>query len=273
MKSCFTVGLLGDIVVGTLSHSHMLLFLLCLVAQAKWDVTDDEGNFIFPCDRRGYIDLAAVAAKDDVLRQILAEGIDMEILSHKIYIEEPSACTLISNALNHVNKVAFETTEIHAISVLTGKVGLSAITDKLNFDAIKTELRSTLDDMADDPDFIHMFDLVAQLGADRNSYLPDFLEFTSKCVSSKFRRLRMQTFAVLTKIKAGPLAKIALAKRSLRSKPTGLMCPPPESELEKREEADFENLETILFFFHTKCKGGTRPCSSRTWMGLPLMRS
>ena len=107
---------------------------------------------------------------------------------------------------------------------------------KLNFDAIKTELRSTLDDMVDDPDFIHMFDLVAQLGADRNSYLPDFLEFTSKCVSSKFRRLRMQTFAVLTKIKAGPLAKIALAKRSLRSKPTGKMCPPPESELEKREE-------------------------------------
>ena len=64
----------------------------------------------------------------------------------------------------------------------------------------------------------------------------------------------MQTFEVLTKIKAGPLSKIALAKRSLRSKPTGLMCPPPESELEKREEADFENLETILFFFHTKCE-------------------
>ena len=91
----------------------------------------------------------------------------------------------------------------------------------------------------------------------------------------------MQSFSVLTKIKAGPLREIALAKRCLRSKPTGLMCPTPETELERREKEDFDHLENILLFFHTTCTAavaaaileGDRHVLFGTWMGLPLTRS
>ena len=147
--------------------------------------------------------------------------------------------------------MALHTTEIAALSVLTGAVGLSVVTGTLIFNTIKANLRGTLDVMVDDPDFIHMFDFCVQLGANQNSYLPDFFKFTSKCVSSQFRRLRLQTFAVLSKLQAGPLSKIAFAKRSLRAKPTLYMCPAPESELEKRPKAEFQLLEDILFLFHT----------------------
>ena len=37
-----------------------------------------------------------------VLKLLLQEGLEMEILSYKIYLEEPSACVLISNAINRV---------------------------------------------------------------------------------------------------------------------------------------------------------------------------
>ena len=128
--------------------------------------------------------------------------------------------------------------------------------DKLNYDSIKESLRSSLAEMVDEPDFVHMFDFVARLGADKNSYIPEFLKWTALTVSSKRRRLRLSTFAVLNSLKgAGPLANIALCKRCLRMKPTNTMCPSPEGSLEKRADWEFKLLDDILFFFHTTIEG------------------
>ena len=256
LQTCFTKITARGVVVGTLSHTHLLLLLLCIAKGAKWATTDSEGQMTFPCNNDGYIDTAAVAAADAVLKVLLREGLDMEILSYKIYLEEPSACVLISNALNRGNKLALKTTELQALSTLTGEIGLSAVVDKLNYDSIKESLRSTLAEMVDEPDFIHMFDFVARLGADKNSYIPEFLKWTSLTVSSKMRRLRLSTFGVLNALKgAGPMANIALCKRCLRMKPTNTMCPAPEGSLEKRADWEFKLLDDILFFFHTTIKG------------------
>jgi hypothetical protein len=255
LGSCFTEDQARGVVAGTLSHSHLLLVLLSMAKGGEWKVTDADGTFTFPCNRSGYIDTAAVAARDEMLKRILAEGLDMELLSYKIYIEEPSACVLISNALNHAQKLALKTTELAALSALSGAVGLSAVAGKVNFTSVRESLRATLDVMVDEPEFVEMFDFVVRMGADKNSYLPEFLKFTSKCVSSQFRRIRLQTFAVLNKFKAGPLSKVALCKRSLRSKPgAGGMCPTPEPALEKRSEYEFQHLEDVLLYFHTDCQ-------------------
>ena len=90
-------------------------------------------------------------------------GIDMEILSYKIYLEEPQGCTLISNSMNKVNEAALKTTELQALSSLTGAVTLhaeSAVAGKVCFATVKAELRPTLDTFVDDPDFIELFDFV-----------------------------------------------------------------------------------------------------------------
>ena len=171
-----------------------------------------------------------------VLKQLLQEGLDMEILSYKIYLEEPHACVAISNALNRANKLALKTTELQALGTLSGAIGLSAVADSLNYETIKEQLRCTLAEFVDEPEFIQMFEFVSRLGADKTSYLPEFLKWTSMTVSSKVRRIRLATFGVLNKLKgAGPLVNIALCKRSLRMKPTNTMCHVPESDLEKRE--------------------------------------
>jgi hypothetical protein len=100
---------------------------------------------------------------------------DFEILSYKLYIQEPSAPTMISNAMNKANQVALKTTEIQALSSLTGEVGLqlaSAVAGKVCFATVKEKLRKTLDTFVDEPDFIHMFDFVCKLGANVNDENP-----------------------------------------------------------------------------------------------------
>ena len=81
LRSAFTEDLVRQIVAGTLSHSHLLLALLCIMAGAEWNVKDDKNNFAFPCGAKGCIDTAAVAALDPILKTLLAEGLEMELLS------------------------------------------------------------------------------------------------------------------------------------------------------------------------------------------------
>ena len=254
LGQCFGSAKYGDIIAGTLSHSHLLLVLLCIKGNARWNIDDGEGNMTYPCDPSGRLDSSAVADKDGVLKKLLVEGLDMEVLSHQIYVEEPEACTLISNALNLGNTLALRSTTIQALSSLTGAVAVSAATQELNFDVIKQSLRSSLDVFVDDPDFIEMFDFVVQMGGGLNKYLPEFFEFTSKCVSSQYRQLRSSIFAGLNKLDAGPRSKIAIMKRSLRSKPNSAgACPLPESDLKDRPRWQFDILEDHLQFYHKTC--------------------
>ena len=84
--------------------------------------------------------------------------------------------------------------------------------------------------LVDEPDFKELFDAVVSLGAFRDPYLLDFIDWCSKFVSSKFRRLRLAACTELNKIPAGPHTKIALLKRCLRQQPTHQYCPPPEND-------------------------------------------
>ena len=50
---------------------------------------------------------AAVAASDGELEKLLKDGLKMELLSWKICREEPTACSLISQALNAAKEWRF----------------------------------------------------------------------------------------------------------------------------------------------------------------------
>ena len=149
---------------------------------AQWDVLDEAGKPIIPCGKDGKLDKFAVASRDAVMKELMEVGIDMEILSYKIYLEEPQGCTLISNSMNKMNEVALKTTELQALSSLTGEVTLqaeSAVAGKACYNAVKAKVRPTLDTNVDEPDFIELFDFVIKLGANKNTHLPDFLKWCS----------------------------------------------------------------------------------------------
>ena len=53
---------------------------------------------------------------------VLKHGLRMEVLGWKIQAEEPTACSLISQALNKAQSVALKTSALTAMAVLTGAV-------------------------------------------------------------------------------------------------------------------------------------------------------
>ena len=88
LRTCFTTE--SGTLYGTLSHSHLLLALLAMKTGAPW---------AWPLGWRQIfnsgapLDMTAVAAKDEGLATLLTLGLDMEVLSWKMYKEEPTACS------------------------------------------------------------------------------------------------------------------------------------------------------------------------------------
>ena len=91
----------NDGMYGTLSHSHLTLTLLAWETGAKWKLTNERGESRF-CDDKGCLDLSAVADVANLAEMLitLKEGLRMEVLGYKIVLEEPRACSIISQALN-----------------------------------------------------------------------------------------------------------------------------------------------------------------------------
>ena len=121
LEKCFS--LINDIMYGTLSHSHLLLVLLSWANGAEWKI-EDEPNLSKLLNPDGTFCNAAVAACDADLERILRYGLSMEVLSWKMLVEEPTAASLISQALNSAQQMALRTSELTALNVLSGAVGL-----------------------------------------------------------------------------------------------------------------------------------------------------
>ena len=109
---------------GTLSHSHLLLVLLAWLMGADWKV-QYEPNMCKLLNPDGSFYNAAVAACDADLERVLREGLLMEVLSWKMLVEEPTAASLISQALNSSQDMALRTSELTALNVLSGAVALA----------------------------------------------------------------------------------------------------------------------------------------------------
>ena len=229
LSTCFDQH--GDVLYGTLSHGHLLLTLLGWVTRATWKVPDSE-KWKTLVDKDHRLDPDAVAAKDTCMADIFKEGLDMEILSWKMYKEEPTACSMISQALNKGQQLALKTTELTAVAVLTGAIGLemeAKLAKEVAFETIREKVRGELDVFVDEPEFIEVFDCVISLGATKNNFVSDLLDFGSKFVDQKQRQLRMSAFAMVNKMPIeAPCSKVAVLKRAFRKTPAYGYCPSPE---------------------------------------------
>ena len=107
-----------------LAHNHIMLILRAFVTRAKWELPRDDEKHIVFCDAEGRLSTAAVAetANGKELADVLREGVDVEVLSWKMDIEEPSAASIISHALNNAHDLALRTTEVTAMATLKGEI-------------------------------------------------------------------------------------------------------------------------------------------------------
>jgi hypothetical protein len=256
LEKCFNKG--DDVLYGTLSHSHLLLILRAWLYGAKWEIPHKEGCPRY-CGTDGCLDLAAVADWENAseMTKSIKEGLRMEVLSYKLDLEEPTGASTISQALNKGQELALRTTELTALSVLTGEViaQQTCRSQELAYESVREAVRHQLDVIVDEPEFIEMFEFVISMGAGRNSFLTELLDFGSRFVDAKHRQLRLQAFTDVNKMCVEcPRVKVAVLKRAYRKKPSYGFCPTPEAKWSKYDVKALSGLEELLHYFHVDLK-------------------
>ena len=205
----------------------------------------------------GRLDVDTAVAADGnfaELKPIVTQGLLVEVLSWKINVEEPGACSVICAALNAANQVALRTTELTAISVLSGACALHsnlAGSDCIDFLKVKAAVRPQLDCFVEEAEFKELFSFVINLGAASGPFISELLDFGSRFVDQKQRQLRLHAFVEINKVSNHfPRTKIAALKRAYRKKPSYGLCPSPESRFHTAAEEHTARLEELLHYFH-----------------------
>jgi hypothetical protein len=243
-----------------LSHNHIMLVLRAFLSQAKWDLPAvAEKNLTF-CDSEGRLSITAVADSPNgkELAEVMQEGIQAEVLSWKMDVEQPDAAAIISQAQNLPQDVGMRTTELTAVAVLKGEIIVQMgkdLSQRVAFQTVRDRVRSQLHTAADDPDLPEVFDFLISNGVGRNAYIEHMLEWTSSYVDSKKRQLRFSAFAVINKMcERAVWSKVAVVKRAYRKPPINGFCPSPEISWGDYGWDHMQKLEDILRFFHGSCK-------------------
>ena len=173
-------------------------------------------------------------------------------------MEEPGACALISNALNESSSMALRTTELTALSVLSGECALHSNalnSNTMDFEVIKMHLQQSIPTFVAEPEFQEFFECAINLGASESSFIPELIRFGSKFVNQKHRQLRLQAFVDTNKVNMNcPRTKIASLKRAYRKNPSHGYCPTPEAKFHKAPLSMVLKLEELLHYVHVCCK-------------------
>ena len=232
-EKCFTPQ--DDVMYGLLSHNHLMLGLKCIQNGANWRLGDEWRSKVHV---DGAWNCKAVEAVDAEIANVLKNGLRMEVLSWQIHTEEPTACSLISQALNKAQSMALKTSELTAMAVLTGAVTRAketAVADEVAYESCKEALRGELDSYVDMPGFVDLFEFVVNMGASDGIFIPELLDFATKFVDSKKKQLSLAAFAVVNKIPNNlSHVKMALVMRAYRLKANRTWCPVPEHCLKDR---------------------------------------
>ena len=181
----------------------------------------------------------------------------MDILSWKLHHEEQRVCALISQSVNSAQSVALRTTELTALSLLSGAVGLdkeARLANAVQFESVKEKVRQELDAYVDQAEFIDLFNFVINMGADKSPFIAQLLDWGSRHVEQHQRRLRLQAFAEVNKLPMqAPRVKIALLMRAYTSTPVHTWCPSPESRWHTMDLSVLQAFEQLLHYFHVSC--------------------
>ena len=119
---------------------------------------------------------------------MVLEGVDCELLSWRMGVEEPTAASVISQALNKSDELALRTTELTALAVLKGEIILQMgkdVSQRVVYQTARDKVEVQLDSAADDPDLPELFDFLISAGVDNNTYAQDFQDFVVCFVDSK----------------------------------------------------------------------------------------
>jgi hypothetical protein len=102
----------------------MMLVMRAFMVAAHWDIPINTEKNLKMCDEKGNLSLTAIAAHNNgkELVAMVADGIECEQLAWEMDVEEPTAASIISQALNSAQELALRTSELTAVAVLKGEI-------------------------------------------------------------------------------------------------------------------------------------------------------
>ncbi len=94
----------------------------------------------------------------------------LDVLSEDMEKEEREAADIIQATANVKNAMALIPHELEAIKLTSKYRSPSAsVAGDVSFTALRDRLVQTMPSIADDPDFLHIFELVVECGGDNNN--------------------------------------------------------------------------------------------------------
>lgn len=167
---------------GSLSHSHLNQVFKNILGKLPL------GAAKITAPGTGRVCPQMLAEHDAPFAAACKDGLLWDILSYKILDEDPEGLNIIQAACNCKNAIAMIPHEMEAIACLSRLCNASsAVAENLVFQTVKDKIAETLPVMTQDPDFIHMFRFVVDLGGDGAQFIPDLRDFTAKFLNPQAR--------------------------------------------------------------------------------------
>ena len=182
-------------------------------------------------DTRGCVSMPLLETQQPVIADYCRKGVLWDILHWKLEEEESNGPYILAAAGNVKNANFMIPHEMEVIKSLSKwckeQASMSA---QVSFEACKQQLGVTLRGFVEDPDFMHVFRLIVDLGGDSSPFVKDLSAFTGRFVDPSTRRLRLAQFAVVANLPLNnPLLKIAMLKWSYAQQPRNGYCPVADS--------------------------------------------
>ncbi len=209
-------------VYGSLSHSHLNQCFKNVLGRLVLGVPEIS-------DKEGRACMIACKEHDPAFAQACENGLRWTILSHDLN-DEDRGCEIIQAWANSKNAVSVAHTEMELVSALSKWCSKSsAIAEKMTYENAKEAMMMEYPDMAQDEEFIQLFKLVIDLGADGAPFLAGLKAFTSKFVNPELRRARLVAFSGVAGLPANcPHLKVAVLKWTYKQAPKFGFCPVPD---------------------------------------------
>ena len=221
-------------IAASLSHSHLNCSMRniiggkkgceCPPENTKCDcascpILDDQGNY----------SMAKLKSYDDARAKDCHSGLEWEMLSWKMDLEEPDAALIISIALNKKNEAAMKTGHLEIWATLV-RLCEPDPEGAVHFDPVRDKLIELYGSAVDHPDFVHAFRLVCDAGGATSVHMRDLHEFTAVHVNPKLRKMRMEAYAVVAPYPVQfPRIKNACIKWAWKQTPNKGWCQLPPS--------------------------------------------
>ena len=230
----------------SLSHSHLNQVFKNMLGRLVLGVAAI-------ADMEGRASLELLRRADEKFAKACEEGLMWEILGHEITTEEERGCEIIQAAANSKNAVALAYHEMELINFLSSWCAKSsAIAEQHTFGLAREAMMVTYPDMVQDAEFVNVFKLVIDLGADRAPFLASLQSFASKFVNPQVRRLRLNAFSSAAGLPLEcPRLKIAVLKWAYSQEPKFGFCPVPDcGKINHLPSSAVEYVESVLHAAH-----------------------